>query len=93
MKKGKVGVLRMDAHFDNRESFGDDPFARCCPLHRIAELDGVKNTSIVHFGIRGARNAPQDGAYAKQIGAKVITINDIRMGSLEGLYEAGRGCL
>ena len=59
------------------------PYARCCPLHRIAELDSVKNTSIVHFGIRGARNAPQDGAYAKQIGAKVITINDIRMGSMK----------
>lgn len=83
VKKGKVGIIHMDAHFDNRETYGDDPYARCCPLHRIAELQSVKSTSIVHFGIRGARNAPQDGAYAKKIGAKVVTINDIRMGDMK----------
>lgn len=83
VKQGKVGIIHMDAHFDNRETYGDDPYARCCPLHRIAELQSVKSTSIVHFGIRGARNAPQDGAYAKKIGAKVVTINDIRMGDMK----------
>ncbi|HHV71532.1 MAG TPA: agmatinase family protein [Clostridia bacterium] len=84
---GKVGVIHFDAHFDNREIYGSDPLARCCPLARISELPGVKQDSIVHFGIRGPRNAPQDGAYAKKIGAKVITINDIRRGNFEQLVE------
>lgn len=83
----KIGIIHMDAHFDNRESFFDDPYARCCPLARIAEIPCVKNDSIVHFGIRGARNDPRDGAFAKKIGAKVITMNDIRMGDINRFFE------
>jgi agmatinase len=84
---GKVGIIHFDAHFDNREIFGDEPYARCCPLARISELPNVKTDSIVHFGIRGPRNSPQDGAYAKKIGAKVVTITDIRRGNLEQLVD------
>lgn len=83
----KIGLIHLDAHFDNRESFFDDPYARCCPLARISEIPGVKNDSIVHFGIRGARNDPRDGAFAKKIGAKVITINDVRMGDINHFFE------
>ena len=83
----KIGIIHMDAHFDNRETFFYDPYARCCPFARIAEIPGVKNDSIVHFGIRGARNDPKDGAFAKKIGAKIITINDIRMGDMNRFFE------
>lgn len=75
---GKVGVIHFDAHLDNLESFGSDEFPRCGPLYRILQLPGVKKTSTVHVGIRGPRNAPSQLAFAKQVGARVLSIKQIR---------------
>lgn len=74
---GKIGVIHFDSHLDNAKSFANDEYPRCGPLYRVAQIPQIKTTSIVHFGIRGPRNAPSQAEYAKEIGAKVLSIKDI----------------
>jgi len=75
---GDIGVIHLDSHLDNSKSFGNDKYPRCGPLYRIAQIEKVRNESIVHFGIRGPRNSKAQFEYAKQIGATIISINQIR---------------
>lgn len=84
---GKIGVIHLDAHLDNSKGFGNDEFPRCGPLYRIAQIDKVRKKSIVHIGIRGPRNSPSQLEYAKQIGATVFTIRQIRNFGIERIID------
>lgn len=74
----KVGIIHLDAHYDNLPSHNGDQYARCSPFARLYELDAVPNGNIIHTGIHGPRNTPESGRNAKEAGAVTITINDIR---------------
>lgn len=74
----KVGIIHLDAHYDNLPSWKGDEFARCSPFKRLYECEGVRNESIIHTGIHGPRNEPQAGRNAKEANAVTITINDIK---------------
>ncbi|WP_100374111.1 agmatinase family protein [Bacillus sp. FJAT-45037] len=76
--EGKVGILHLDAHYDNMPHHEGDKYARSTPFARLYELDGVRNESLIHAGIHGPRNKPESGSFARDAGAKTITINDIR---------------
>lgn len=82
-----VGIIHFDAHFDNSKSFGADEYPRCGPIHRIAQIEKVRKKSIVHVGIRGPRNSPSQMAYAKQMGATIYTIRDIRKRGIDEIIE------
>lgn len=84
---GKIGIIHFDSHLDNNKSFGDDRFPRCGPIHRIAELEKVRTQSIVQIGIRGPRNSPSQMAYAREMGATVFTIRDIRKRGIEEIVS------
>ncbi|RII27105.1 MAG: arginase [Geobacter sp.] len=85
--EGSIGVIHLDAHFDNSRSFGNDEFPRCGPIHRTSLIDKVRNESIVHVGIRGPRNSPSQFDYAKKIGASIFTIRDIRQQGIDSIIE------
>lgn len=78
----KVGIIHMDAHFDNLPSHNGDQYARCSPFARLYELEGIRNESIIHTGIHGPRNEPQAGKNAKEAKAVTLTVNDIRENQL-----------
>lgn len=87
--KKKVGVIHFDAHLDNFPSFGDDPFARCSPFNRLYQDENMDPTKIVHIGIRGPRNHPQERKEAKKYGATVITAKDVKeMGYRAAIQKA-----
>lgn len=86
-RRGKVGIVHFDAHLDNAKGFGADTMPRCAPLHRIAQLPSVRTKSIVHLGIRGPRNSPAQLAYAREMGATVFTIRDVRRRGMEAVIE------
>jgi guanidinopropionase len=86
-REGKVGILHFDAHFDNCPEFGEDIFPRCSPLHWIAELPCVRKESIVHLGIRGPRNSPEQYRYARQMGATTFTMKTIRERGIQQVVE------
>jgi len=84
---GNIGIIHFDAHLDNLKSFGNDNFARCGPIHRIAQIQNVSTTNIVHIGIRGPRNSPAQLEYAKEMGATVFTIRQIRNLGIQAVME------
>ena len=88
---GNIGIIHFDSHLDNAKSFGNDKYPRCGPLHRIAQLGKVRKKSIVHIGIRGPRNSPAQMEYAKEMGAKVFTILDIRSRGMDAVIDAAIG--
>ncbi|RSL35186.1 agmatinase [Salibacterium salarium] len=74
----KVGIIHLDAHYDNMPSHGNDQYARNTPFARLYELEGVRNESLIHTGIHGPRNKPESGKFANDAGAVTITSRDIR---------------
>jgi agmatinase len=84
---GNIGVLHFDSHFDNVITYGDDKWARCGPIHRLAQIDKVRNKSIVHIAIRGPRNAPLQLEYARDMGASIFTIKEIRERGMNAVIE------
>lgn len=94
--QGEIGVIHFDSHFDNAESFGDDLYPRCSPLHHVANIPNVKKSSIVQIGIRGPRNSKRQMQYARELGIKVLTIQAIRTRGFnavldEAIATAGNG--
>ncbi|QHS24214.1 agmatinase family protein [Virgibacillus sp. MSP4-1] len=75
---GKVGIIHLDAHYDNHPDYEGDQYARSTPFARIYESESVRNESIVHMGIHGPRNKPETGKYAAEAGATTITSREIR---------------
>ena len=73
-----VGIIHLDAHYDNMPDYEGEKYARNTPFMRLYETEGIRNESIIHTGIHGPRNKPDTGRYAKENGAVTITINDIR---------------
>jgi agmatinase len=84
---GEIGIIHFDAHFDNAKTFGADEYPRCGPIHRIAQVRKVRTKSIVHVGIRGPRNSPSQLEYAKGMGARVITIREIRKRGIDAVID------
>lgn len=74
----KVGIIHLDSHYDNYDEFEGDKYARSTPFKRLYETEGVRNESLIHAGIKGPRNKPENGKAAKDAGAVTLTINDIR---------------
>ncbi|WP_430790895.1 agmatinase family protein [Virgibacillus flavescens] len=85
---GKVGIIHLDAHYDNHPDQDGDLYARSTPFHRIYESESVRNESIVHMGIHGPRNKPETGRYAEEVGATTISARQIRQS--KNLVELAR---
>lgn len=85
---GQVGIIHLDAHYDNHPDYEGDLYARSTPFHRIYESESVRNESIVHMGIHGPRNKPETGRYADEVGATTISGREIRQS--KNLVELAR---
>lgn len=84
---GQIGIIHFDAHLDNLKSFGKDSVPRCGPIYRIAQIEKVRKKSIVHLGIRGPRNSPSQLEYAREIGATVFTIKQVRERGIKAVID------
>ncbi|WP_251518649.1 agmatinase family protein [Staphylococcus sp. HKU1] len=74
----KVGIIHLDAHYDNMPDYEGEIYARNTPFMHLYNTEGIRNESIIHTGIHGPRNKPETGRYAQEAGAVTLTINDIR---------------
>ncbi|QKS70757.1 agmatinase family protein [Paenalkalicoccus suaedae] len=77
----KVGIIHLDAHYDNNQHSNGDPYGRGAPFARLYETEGVRNESLVHMGIHGPRNKKENGQLAQSVGTTTLTIEDIRQAS------------
>lgn len=80
-KGKKIGIIHLDAHYDNNLDYEGDLYGRGSPFARLYELEAIRNESLVHVGIHGPRNKAENGRLAHKVGATTITINDIRNSS------------
>jgi agmatinase len=80
---GNVGIIHLDAHMDNMDTYGDEIYARCSPLHRMYEIENVNPKNVIHMGIRGPRNNPKQVEIAKEKGATIVTSFDIKLNGIE----------
>jgi guanidinopropionase len=87
VSKGPIGIIHFDSHFDNAERFNADVYPRCSPLHHIAGIPNVKKDSIVQIGIRGPRNSKRQMHYARELGARVMTITEVRQKGMEEIID------
>lgn len=87
----KLGIVHLDAHFDNKDVYEGDRYARNCQFHRIAELSLVDPKNIAHTGIRGPRNTKAQWEYARSVGAQILTINDIRERGIDAVIADAHG--
>lgn len=84
---GKIGVIHFDAHMDNMDRFGPHDQARCCPLHRIYEMEKVDPKNVVHMGMRGPRTHPAQVETAKARGATILTSFEIKLAGVDTAVE------
>lgn len=80
-------ILHLDAHYDSMPSYRGNRYARCCPIRRLVDEDGVNPENIFQVGIRGPRNAKIQHEFAKETGIKVYTIWDLRNKGLKVLIN------
>lgn len=90
-----VGVIYLDAHPDiwqNVEKIGK--LSHSCPLVRINELDRVRGSNIVHFGLRGYRgaDAQDDYNYMMKNDITVLTYHSFRKLGIEATGRKNYKC-
>lgn len=97
-KRGQIGVIWLDAHYDCAESLRGDQLFCGCPLRNLlTKTDGaIRPENVVHIGTRGYANYLATAEGAKSLGFEIRTVEDviekgIRAAIREAVEIAGRG--
>lgn len=87
-----LGLIQFDAHSDTNDNyFGDNPFTHGTPFRRAIEEGLLDPRRIVQIGIRGSLYAPDEHAWAREQGIRIIYIEEVaRRGAEEVMEEARR---
>lgn len=76
-KYGPVAVLHFDSHPDTwNEEYPGHPFSHGTPFIRAIEEGLIDVEAYIQVGIRGSVSGPKDYEDARQLGAKLITIQE-----------------
>lgn len=84
---GPVGVVHLDAHFDNLPFPEDDIFARCSFVQRLYGLESFSPVKLVHVGIRGPRNTRIQYETARNQGSMILTNHEVRQIGIETAFQ------
>jgi len=84
-----MGMVHFDAHSDtNDRYFGDNRYTHGTPFRRAIEEGLLDPKRTVQIGIRGSIYSPQDEAFAKDSGIRVIYMEEfIELGVNQTLNE------
>lgn len=81
---GPVAVVHFDAHPDTWDSeYPGQLYSHGTPFKRAFEEGLIDPSAYVQIGIRGPTNGPQDYADALALGARMITLDELRGRSLD----------
>lgn len=88
----QLGLIQFDAHSDTNDTyFGDNPFTHGTPFRRAIEEGLLDPRRVVQIGIRGSLYAPDEHAWAREQGIRIIYIEEVaRRGAEEVMEEARR---
>lgn len=86
-KKGKVGVIAMDAHGDNLDEHLGEKWTGASWVARISELENVDMKKHFQVGMRGPRNLKEQVEWFKSKGSHLYTIREIRKKGIENIAK------
>jgi len=91
-KQYPIGMVHFDAHSDtNDRYFGDNRYTHGTPFRRAIEEGLLDPKRTVQIGIRGSIYSPEDEAFAKDCGIRVIHMEEfIEQGVAQTLSEVRR---
>jgi guanidinopropionase len=77
-KSGPVGVIQFDSHVDTYDNFFDERFKynNGTPFRRAIEEGLIDPKRMIQIGIRGSRFSHDDLDYGRDVGIRVITIEE-----------------
>jgi len=76
-RHGRLGVVHFDSHPDTWNSeFGDKPYSHGTPFRRAIEENLIDTSAYIQIGIRGPTSGAGDLQDARDLGARVITIDE-----------------
>lgn len=89
-RSGPVGMIQFDAHSDTNDTyFGDNPFTHGTPFRRAIEEGLLDPRRMVQIGIRGSVYDPDEHAWAKAQGIRIIYMEEfVRRGAASVIDEA-----
>lgn len=77
-KYGPPAVIHFDAHPDTWPwEFKDQPYSHGTPFRRAIEEDLIDTSAYIQIGIRGPTSGPEDWSDAREMGARVVTIDQV----------------
>jgi len=85
---GPLGVVHFDSHPDTWNSeFGDRPYSHGTPFRRAIEEGRIDAGAYIQVGIRGPTSGANDVQDARDLGARVITIDEAMRLGVPGVLE------
>lgn len=76
-KHGMLAVAHFDSHPDTwSREFGNEPYSHGTPFRRAIEEGLIDTSAYVQIGIRGPTSGASDLQDARDLGARVITIDE-----------------
>jgi agmatinase len=75
--KARIGYLHIDSHLDTAESLAGSRETMASPITRVVEVPGVSAENVVVYGARGLGNPPALVKRARQLGVRVIPMQEI----------------
>jgi agmatinase/guanidinopropionase len=77
-KFGEVAVIHFDSHPDTWDmEYENQPFSHGTPFRRALEENLIDTDAYLQIGIRGPTSWPKDLDTARQLGAEILTINQV----------------
>ncbi|MBT3190277.1 MAG: agmatinase [Anaerolineae bacterium] len=78
LKYGELAVVHFDSHPDTWEwEYENQPYSHGTPFSRALEENLIDTNAYIQVGIRGSTTGPDDITDAKEMGAKVMTIDQV----------------
>jgi guanidinopropionase len=86
-----VGLIHFDAHSDtNDRYFGDNPYTHGTPFRRAIEEGLLDPKRIVQIGIRGSIYEPDEHAWARQQGVRIIYMEEFVDRGVKAVMQEAR---
>jgi len=85
---GPLAVVHFDSHPDTWNSeFGNRPYSHGTPFRRAIEEKLIDTSAYIQVGIRGPTSGPGDLHDARDLGARVITIDEAMSIGIPAILE------
>lgn len=80
-------LIHIDAHLDILPSYAGNKYTHASPIYRIINDLSFKPSKIIQLGLRGYVNSVESYNYARGIGERIYSIDEIRVKGLNNVMN------